>query len=430
MVRRRGSSVHQGTKLIGVTTDLTACGSAPFHLLRTIFPLLHGTPTPSSTRRAATLADSLLRLSNERILCYNYKEVPTHWRRLYTDATLLHVLAALSSSRSPADLLSGIRSLDLILIVAGAPGPSRPSLVFSLITHAQSLLPPTTSKRPKLSPRPTLPSPHLTSRISSLTIPPSLSQFLALISQGPFILRSGCSDWPALSRWSSFAYLRSLAGPGRVVPVELGGNYTSEGWGQRILPFEEFLQSLESEGGEKLYLAQHDLFRQFPELERDVAVPDYVYSAPEAEGYEAPGNEEGYVMNAWLGPEGTVSPAHTDPYFNCYGPSSLSGIAKFLSDALFFRSSSRRQEVDLGRSALGIAVDVHVWIFARTSRDGRRRGEARQLDFPLYDQHLPNRRDGAARFHEVAAVSFVSEGRRSRRSASGARGGRSAVHAS
>lgn len=306
-------------ELIPAFADLRACGAAAHHLLRTIFPLLHDSSTSFSISRAAALADSLLRLSNERILCYNYKEVPTHWRRLYTDSTLLRVLASLSSLPSPSDLLSAIRSLDLILIVAGAPGPDRATLTFNLISNAQSLLPPSTSKRLKPSPRPTLPSPHLTCPIPSLTTPPSLNEFLALIAKGPFILRGGCSDWPALSRWSSFAYLRTLAGPGRVVPVELGGNYTSEGWGQRILPFDEFLGSLESEGGEKLYLAQHDLFRQFPELERDVMVPDYVYSAPEGVDYEAPRNEEGYVMNAWLGPEGTVSPAHTDPYFNCFG---------------------------------------------------------------------------------------------------------------
>lgn len=75
-------------------------------------------------------------------------------------------------------------------------------------------------------------------------------------------------------------------------------------------------------------MAQHDLFRQFPALERDVVVPDYVFSAPEAPQdmplYAAPPNEEGFVMNAWLGPEGTLSPAHTDPYFNCFGTQGLS----------------------------------------------------------------------------------------------------------
>ncbi|GAA5866057.1 hypothetical protein JCM3774_000009 [Rhodotorula dairenensis] len=211
------------------------------------------------------------------------------------------------------------------------------------------------------------------------------------------------------SRWSDLEYLRRVAGPGRVVPVEVGGDYTQEGWGQRIMPFDEFLDSLravdgavsarEGSGGGSdsgpagdpdrdrdrdghepvvfdgsgtdrreepappppppplYYLAQHSLFRQFPALLSDLLIPDLVYSPPEQQllmtprhsssasaglasadetrqgeeeggealqipnpprAYEGPGTEEGYVLNAWLGPRGTKSAAHTDPWWNCY----------------------------------------------------------------------------------------------------------------
>lgn len=54
------------------------------------------------------------------------------------------------------------------------------------------------------------------------------------------------------------------------------------------------------------YLAQHPLFEQVPELKQFVVTPDYCYVG-----------EEGVVeVNAWLGPEGTVSPTHQDPHHN------------------------------------------------------------------------------------------------------------------
>lgn len=273
------------------------------------------------------------------------------------------------------------------------------------------------------------------------------------------------------SRWSDLTYLRQLAGPGRIVPVEVGGDYTQSEWGQRMMPFDEFLESLEvveetgtgreeedgesaaSQNGREVsffsieadgddqetgggggggggkdsnalstrgvadpnaheadaatkrqssppstiktaaaasaesipkrpiyYLAQHSLFRQFPALVSDLLIPDLVYSPPEqhypffgatatatatghvpppsppfsaakdngdpsahggagahveataerrnaaantdtrsSEAYLPPQSEEGYVLNAWLGPGGTKSAAHTDPWWNCYG---------------------------------------------------------------------------------------------------------------
>ena len=91
-----------------------------------------------------------------------------------------------------------------------------------------------------------------------------------------------------------------------------------------MMPWDEFLAALEEvEGGQPggtpprpvLYLAQHSLFRQFPALKEDILVPDYVYcdlGPPENyRQYAPPANEERLVLNAWLGPAGTVSPAHT-----------------------------------------------------------------------------------------------------------------------
>ena len=89
------------------------------------------------------------------------------------------------------------------------------------------------------------------------------------------------------------------------------------------MPFDEFLGHLIDPSmatGEVLYLAQYNLFSQIPELRNDIAVPDQVYTIlPESSSYQPPSTSDGLDINAWLGPKGTTSPAHTDPYFNAFG---------------------------------------------------------------------------------------------------------------
>ena len=154
-------------------------------------------------------------------------------------------------------------------------------------------------------------------------------------------------DWPAISdpdhAWNSIDYLLSVAGPGRIVPVEIGNDYRVDSWSQNMMPWEDFLHWLPTSDGvrkdEMIYLAQHSLLTQFPKLRGDILIPDLVYFVPETReaDYKPPANEEGLVINAWLGPKGTISPAHKvrfhrfphqmsnssrfiqDPYFNCYG---------------------------------------------------------------------------------------------------------------
>lgn len=272
--------------------------------------------------------------------------MPIWWRRLYTDASLLAVIAQLlgGEEQEEGERREQVRLLDMTLIVSGAPGDGREDALFSLLSLCQTRLPSPSSshsaeplpKRPRLSPpSPSRhPAPHIINPIPrfSPADAPTLDAYLTqptLLSR-PFIISGGCLDWPATAPglWDSREYLAQKAGGGRVVPVEVGTSYTEEGWGQRVVPFSSFLESIftgEGEVGnkEKLYLAQHTLFHQFPSLLPDVLLPDYVYSSPpasaDAPNYQPPNNEDGYTMNAWLGPKGTVSPPHTDRWFNCFG---------------------------------------------------------------------------------------------------------------
>ncbi|KAI0781372.1 Clavaminate synthase-like protein [Trametes elegans] len=264
------------------------------------------------------------------------------WRRVYTDACVLLAYDDVLdhwTSGDPINALSAIARLDHAIVIAGAAGGGRLDLVLDLIEAIQheclnspasrhsdlSSVPPA-RRDPTTSPRNLATA---SKAVPCLEKPPSLSSFTSRLSRHPFALRGFLKEWPALNEhpWNSLDYLRAVAGPGRVIPVEVGSDYRSDDWTQKMMPWEEFLDALEPSTSSTqpqpvLYLAQHSLLKQFPALQGDIIVPDYVYSALDPPDnypqYAPPHNEEQLVLNAWLGPAGTVSPAHTDPFFNFY----------------------------------------------------------------------------------------------------------------
>lgn len=257
---------------------------------------------------------------------------PIQWRRLYSDASILRCLADLTSSESPAELTatSCIARLDHALIIAGAPGQGMRTLIQNLIRSIQATYLPREpfERSPKLAFIPTKSltdsSPPVLATSSNTILKlvrlPSLSFFRSDLVERPFILTGFALDWPAMNEhpWHSIRYLRSVAGRGRVVPVEVGDDYRSNDWTQRMMPWDDFLDALEKDSSHAqpiLYMAQHNLLSQFPSLREDILVPDYVFTAPQAPAtyplYRPPDNEEELVLSAWLGPGGTVSPAHT-----------------------------------------------------------------------------------------------------------------------
>ena len=299
--------------------DLTDCGSATAALWARARALTDGSD-PSS---AVTLADDSVRLCDERFLAYTFRDVPECWRRLYTDATLLGAVARMRSG-GEIDWRDAVRRLDMALIVAAAPGEGRCEAVHELIAELQrtrlddvelgsaSVPVGDAELRAEAVDMPSVDRPIR--RLAPAEL--DAATLRQLQSSEPFVVAGGAMDWPAIEAWRCPSYLRRIAGPGRVVPVELGRSYTERDWSQAIMPFEDVLDRIGLGGSPAtpsdtpLYLAQHDLFRQLPALRGDVLIPDIVYAEPASvpDDYEAPDQE---ILNAWIGPAGASTPAHT-----------------------------------------------------------------------------------------------------------------------
>jgi hypothetical protein len=243
--------------------------------------------------------------------------------RLYTDAAILRSLA---DDVSPTNAIRSLEILDRAIIVCGIAG-GRLDMILSLIVTIQRHCFPTPSptftvnavSQPLRRDLRLLSSRH---KIVCFSESPSLVTFQSNLAKGPFIIRGYAQDWPAIREhpWRSAAYLRFISGPGRIVPVEVGKDYRADGWTQKLMPWDDFLSTLDlldqnpQQCTECYYLAQHNLFTQFPALRDDIVIPDYVYSSLTSRDfpmYRPPGNDEQLVLNTWVGPEGTVSPAHT-----------------------------------------------------------------------------------------------------------------------
>ncbi|RSH90909.1 hypothetical protein EHS25_010085 [Saitozyma podzolica] len=312
------------------TQDLHRCGHATVPLLLVALGELSTLPATSPPRR---IVSTLFSLAEEHISSTPFASVARCWLQLYTDASIVGAILDLMTAQRP-DVT--IRRLDMAQIVAGAIGEQRREWIQRLIRVAQRLSPPRssrcTAKRRRLSP----PDPALLfapTPIPTLPSAPSLSSYIKLHKDRPFILReyatSGLSSpsWPAIHRWRSPDYLLDTVGEGRVVPVEIGAAYDQEGWGQRIVPLRDMMaragydvapETPGADSGAPLYLAQHSLLEQFPELGGDICMPDYVWSNPAPD--RAPATDDGIIINVWLGSASSevISPAHTDPYYNCY----------------------------------------------------------------------------------------------------------------
>lgn len=131
-------------------------------------------------------------------------------------------------------------------------------------------------------------------------------------AQKPVVWRGLASAWPAMG-WGDLEGLRERVGQ-HVVPVELGESYMDPSLQTVHLDMADLLAFVSKfmheppsqHDAPSVYLAQHELFTTIPSLRGDIRTPPFIGEV----------GGEVYQTNGWVGPCGTYSPCHTDPYHN------------------------------------------------------------------------------------------------------------------
>lgn len=148
----------------------------------------------------------------------------------------------------------------------------------------------------------------------------------ALGSGSPLLLRGFLAGWAAL-RWGDLSYLAARCG-GRIVPVESGAHYMAPGHTMERVPLSLLIEYClaRAAGGARelptLYLAQQPAREMLPEVADDACVPealareviDATWEAAAPPSHPGPRPSETLITSVWLGPAGTLSPLHRDPY--------------------------------------------------------------------------------------------------------------------
>nr|XP_026690226.1 jmjC domain-containing protein 5-like [Ciona intestinalis] len=260
---------------------------------------------------AQSKSNQLLDYAWEKLNTGYWKDVPVEWRVLYSHASLCKAFSTyMISKENCSETIIQICDMGLLM---GAP-------IFNGIFHklTEALHEPLHVDEPpnKLA-RKILEEDTIPLAITGQKIPilfcPSIEEFQSkyMMKAEPVVLEGCMEHWPALSKWSN-NYLSKIAGK-RVVPVEVGSKYTNEKWGQKLVTVDKFISNfMENETPSDIgYLAQHQLFEQIPQLQKDIMVPDYCFISDNSSF-----DEEDVTINAWFGPKGTISPCHHDPKHN------------------------------------------------------------------------------------------------------------------
>jgi Cupin-like domain len=300
----------------GANSGLSGCGPSPVDLLLRAIQSLS-----ESNSRSIAFTGSLIELATDKFYAYPYEKVPKCWHRLFSDASLVRVVA----QKRLGQYVLAVNTIDKALIMAG--GGDRNKDFQNFLERLHPLIPVSDLHTPSSFPitKPNIELRYPIARLKAL----SFESFQLHMEQShtPIIFTDLLSPWVALRCWNSPRYYLDATMNGtRIIPIELGESYVSESFSQKLVPFTHFLRNIllstSSSSVPLEYLAQYDLFSQIPSLRKDFATPDYCFTEPPLTPPDHP--KVPYrptsqpKCNIWMGPKGTKSPLHTDPYENIF----------------------------------------------------------------------------------------------------------------
>ncbi|XP_022918393.1 bifunctional peptidase and arginyl-hydroxylase JMJD5 [Onthophagus taurus] len=260
--------------------------------------------------------DVVIDYLHDKLHTGHWSKVPISTRNGYAAASFIKALLLLKTIDEDS-LSKSLKCLDFGILLGG-PLPENPDLLQKAATRIhQSLV--TMKEKSSISPPALILPMEVLKKYSNIegeiVFPESLPSLETFIKnyfnpEIPVVITGAIQHWPASQKWLYLPYILKIFGE-RTVPIEIGSQYSDEDWSQQLMTFEEFVNKFYLNTSDQIgYLAQHDLFYQVPELKKEFSIPDYCSVSRSDE------NDEDVAINAWIGPEGTVSSLHFDPKDN------------------------------------------------------------------------------------------------------------------